>query len=145
MAGKSRVKFRYNAVKLSLKNATDETLAKVAMQINAQTKVNIQLNGQIDTGFMLNSVYSITPGNNTFGSAWQTGEYLSRKSGEQEPRTLVRQASLPAGAKAATCVGAEYAIYQEEKHPFLFRAGQQVARQVKGATIKKIFLENLHD
>jgi hypothetical protein len=106
-------------VKALAKAATNAAIAALAFQIEGQTKANIVANNQVDTGFMLNSVYSVTPGGSTYG---ETG------SGNAE-RTIAPEVSVNEGA--AVAVGAEYAAFQEAKKSFLIRAVETVATQAE--------------
>ena len=82
----------------------DAILTEVAIAIEAQTKINIVDNGQVDTGFMLNS------------------------AGHEPAKD----------GKAAAFVAAEYAIYQEARRSFLYKAGEQVI----GTTVDGIITKN---
>jgi hypothetical protein len=134
---KPRIKSYASAVIATIKNATDEELAKFAFQIEGQTKANIQRNGQIDTGFMLNSVYTVTKaGGNTYDATRPTGGYVSRKSGTKTKRRLAPQRNIPDKAAAIVAVGAEYAVHQEIRKPFLYPAAQQTLAGRPGVELK---------
>jgi len=137
MAVKTR--FYTESVIARIKDATAEELAAFAFQIEAQAKVNIQENRQIDTGFMLNSVYTVSQAGSSYGSANKTGAYNNR-AGSKVKRKIAPERSLPKKAAAIVAVGADYAIYQEEKKSFLYRAAQtassEMAKDVK-LNIKK--------
>jgi hypothetical protein len=126
------VKIFIDYVLAEVNNVSDEYLFAVALQIEAQTKVNIQKNGQIDTGFMLNSTYALSRKSDTFANANPSGSYKN-SNGETVKRAIVPPPPLPEKARAAVAVGAEYAIYQEEKKPFLFPAAETVARDQGGS------------
>jgi len=143
MANGGKVTMYTDHVLLKVAAVSDKALEAVALQIEAQTKVNIQRNGQIDTGFMLNSTYTVTSQGSSFGNTNPSGSYANR-NGESVPRKIVPQQTLPANAKAACVVGAEYAIYQELKNPFLYPAAVDVASQVKG-TVDKVFKAALQE
>lgn len=131
-------------VRVKVDGATHQFLAAIALQIEAQTKVNIQRNGQIDTGFMLNSTYTVSKQTNTHSHAFQSGAYASRKSNSIVQRQLAPKVELPSNARAACVVGALYAIFQELKKPFLYPAAGTVAGQV-GGQAEKVFREFLQD
>ncbi len=107
-----------------LKKSTEEgkkIVDKIALQIEGRTKVMIVSNGQIDTGFMLNSVYSIlSSGRSSYIHTWSTGMY-GGQSRSKEP-----QRSLGPRAVAAVGVSASYALWQELKKSFLFAAAQSM-------------------
>lgn len=136
MVGKPRVKSYRPQVLMVVKDATDEELLALAFQIEAQAKVNIQGNGQIDTGFMLNSVYAAgKDGASTYQTTRPTGNYKSRKSGQSESRKRAPARKVPEKASAIVAVGAEYAIHQETRKSFLYQAMQSVADGRPGASV----------
>ncbi|HLA87367.1 MAG TPA: hypothetical protein VJL10_05070 [Anaerolineales bacterium] len=138
-------KFHLDHVLVRMAKASEPMAAMIATQIQARAKVNIQRNGQIDTGFMLNSTYTVTKKASTFGQANQSGDYTDKR-GQKVGRKLVRQAQLPSEALAATAVGAEYAIWQEERKPFLYPACVEAAKDSGlKADAQKVFVENLRD
>ena len=95
---------------------------KYALQIEGQTKIFIVANGQIDTGFMLNSVYSIlSSGASSYLLTWPSGSYGGQS------RTKAPRGSLQGKAIAAVGVAASYALWQELKKSFLFAALESVA------------------
>lgn len=112
---------------LSARNAIlDET----AFAIEDQTKRNIVGNEQVDTGFMLNSVGTVTSQGSTFDQA-KSAATARNPNGNMgaEPRV--------SKGNAAVFVGAEYAIYQEIERSFLFNAGQQVIGSQVNGIIKR--------
>lgn len=84
--------------------ALDAIMTEIAIAIEAETKRNIVDNGQVDTGFMLNS----------------TGHEPAKNG------------------RASTFVAAEYAIFQEARRSFLYKAGEQVI----GTTVDGIITKN---
>jgi len=125
------------AVIATIKNATQDELAKFAFQIETQTKANIQKNNQIDTGFMLNSVYTVAEaGGNTYAATRPTADYTSRKSGAKAKRKRAPQRTVPGKASAIVAVGAEYAVHQETKKPFLYPAAEQALAGQAGVELK---------
>jgi hypothetical protein len=137
------VKLYLDRVKIKIKDATDEALAAWAFQLEGQTKVNIAGNDQVDTGFMMNSVYTITRKAGTYAAAKKTGRYKN-KAGDMVERQLAPEQRLPGDAAAGVVVGANYAIYQEVRDSFLFKAAEKIARQA-GGTLEAKFREALHD
>ena len=143
MAKGGDVKLFLDHVLVKVAAVSDKALEALALQIEAETKVNIQKNGQIDTGFMLNGTYVVTKNGSTFNNANQSGSYANRE-GKTVKRQIVPQQTLPGNAAAAVSVGAQYAIWQEEKKPFLYPAAERVASQAKG-TVERVFREGLND
>ena len=55
----ARVEWFGDDVQLKLEGATDEMIKAAAFMVEGQAKVNITTNGQVDTGFMRASVYTM--------------------------------------------------------------------------------------
>ena len=110
--------------------AKSAIIDEIAFQIEAETKRNIIENNQVDTGFMLNSVYTITSGGSTFSQARS-----SAKAQNPKAAGMGAEATAPEGG-AVVAVGAEYAIHQETRRAFLYPAGESVARQAAGIITK---------
>ena len=102
-----------------VEDATQEALAAVALQIEGLTKRNIIGNNQVDTGFMVNSVYAITEDGSvdTYSGAKSSAGGRRSRSG----RLMHEKAQVDGdgGPYSAVAVGARYAVYQEKKKPFL--------------------------
>ena len=141
---KAEVHLKLDHVNMVVEKATDEALAALALQIAGQTTTNIANNNQIDTGFMMNSVYAITRHSSTYKDADPTGEYRSRKTGQHVGRKLAPEQRLPSDAAAGVIVGANYAIYQETQDSFLFKAAEQVARDADGIC-EPVYRNEVHD
>lgn len=130
MAAKTR--FYTESVIAKIKDATQEELSAFAFQLEGLAKVAVQENRQIDTGFMLNSIYTVTKsGSSSYGKASRTGEYTGRDGGKVK-RKIAPERKVPEKAAAIVAVGASYAIYQEEKKSFLYRAAKTAASQKSG-------------
>lgn len=124
----SRMVWREKEVRLQLEEASEAMIRKAAFLVEQQAKVNIQQNGQIDTGFLVNSVYVNTPGQSTYGDAAAAAGAQDGQKGMSGER--------PAPADGAVvAVGAEYAIYQEERLPFLYPALESVAGRMAGEIV----------
>lgn len=134
----AKVTFRTEEIHLQMVGLSDEMLKALAFQIEGQAKVNIQANGQIDTGYMLNSTYVVLEGGSTYDAAKSAAE------GQNPTGNMAPEVSLGegAGASAAVVVGAEYAIFQEERQSFLYAAAVEVG-QHSGATIERVAKEEL--
>jgi hypothetical protein len=131
-------------VKLAIKNATAEALAATAKQIEAEAKVYIfNINQQVDTGFMGNSVYSVSQSYNSYGQTRKSGAYANQQ-GQSVKRVIEPERNLTSDAGAAVVVGAEYAAQQEIKKSFLYAAAEKVAPMVEG-TLDGVFKQFVHD
>lgn len=134
MAKQAKVDMHLDHVMLRVEDATDEVLHAVALQVEGTSKRNVVQNDQIDTGFMLNSIYSASNEGSTFGDTWAG-----------PPGKKARRASLPRLFSAALVhVSAVYAIFQEMMEPFLRPAADEVAGQVKGIA-ESVYRVALHD
>jgi len=142
---KAKVKLHLDHVMLRVEGATDEVLHAVALQVEGTAKRNIVSNDQVDTGFMLNSIYTESEVGSTFGQAWRPGTYPSRRTGDMKEMDAAPKARLPRLFSAALVhVAAVYAIYQEMMEPFLRPAAQEVAGYSKGIA-ESVYRRALHD
>ena len=148
-SGDAEVRLYLEHIKVVIAHASDKAMLALAHQIEAQTKANIvdmpsgDHVGLVDTGFLLNSVYAIGNGESGYGATQSSGEYVNR-AGETVRRERAPEERLPRDAQAAVVVGANYAIYQEVKHSFLFKAAEQVAQHA-GGTAERVYREEVHD
>lgn len=112
----ANVKWYGDNVLAQVKVASQKMADEAALLIEGQAKANIVNNGQVDTGFMLNSTYSVTSGANSHSAG----------SHPERPDRKAAPAQTP-GAGAVVGVAAEYALWQELEQSFLFRAAEDVA------------------
>lgn len=134
----TKVDWYQDKVKLLIDRKAGQTLTNVAFRIEERTKVNINEapgasgQGLIDTGFLLNSTYVVTPQVNTYDQANPSGVYKNR-AGEEVERTLAPRRKLKPGEfNVLVAVGADYAIYQEIRHAFFFKAIEDTAAEFDG-------------
>lgn len=125
-------------VRVRVKEATEEGLLAVAFQIEGVTKRNIVTNDQIDTGFMLNTVYVESQKASTFDQTWDN------RPGAVEDMKAPKPPVGGRYAEVAVVVGAIYAIFQEMLDPFLRPAANEVA-QSAGAIAEPVFRRNIRD
>lgn len=136
----SNVNWYENDVRVEVERSTRQALLAIAFQIEAQAKVNITDNAQVDTGFLRNSIYVTGLGESSYGEANQSGQYTSPKTGENVDRTLSPE--LTADRESVSIVaGANYAIYQEMANSYLFRALEQVVGPMAEASIVEVVRE----
>jgi hypothetical protein len=128
------VKWNGRQLKLRVAAAQELMVDKAAFMVEAECKMNIQANQQIDVGFMLNSVYAITPRRNAYAGAWKSGRYFSARQGQMARRDLAGPQNPPREG-AVVAVGAIYALYQELKMPFLYPALVKVAASMGGQVV----------
>lgn len=105
----------------------DRALTACALQIEAQAKVNITDNGQIDTGFLRSSGYTIAPGENNFNRVDPAGMYTSPATGTSVRRDRAPSPVQPARGEAVVGFAADYAAHQETVNSYLYRAAENVA------------------
>ena len=122
---------------LKLDNITRRGLEAVAARIDALTKLNIVANDQVDTGFMVNSVYFVSRDQSTYLD--DSGVQVNREGNFVE-RQMAPEAPLPTEYTALVCVGANYAIFQELDNAFLYPALVQAAGEA-GGIIEKVAKE----
>lgn len=121
MAKNGQVDWYGQDVILAIETATRRGLEALAAVIDGQTKINIVANDQVDTGFMVNSVYYASEATSTYNTADPSGNYPNKR-GDLVQREMAPEAKLIDEALALVCVGANYAIYQEMATPFLYPA-----------------------
>lgn len=81
----------------ALKQASSQIVRKTAFDLQAQIQANIRANDQIDTGFMVNSVYVVTSDSSTYSGGAQALPEVGKPGDD---------------TTAYTAVAARYAIYQ---------------------------------
>lgn len=144
-----RTNFNWGHLEAKLDETIKAIAAAAALQIEGQTKLNINQQesaghqGLIDTGFYVNSVYSVTEEEDSYGHTNPSGQYRNRE-GEMVTREIAPKTGLPNDALAAVAIGASYAIYLENKHQVLYRAAETVAKQA-GKIIEPVAKEHFKD
>jgi hypothetical protein len=113
------LQWRGREIKSQADRARKMIAAKSAFDIEAGTKANITRNNQVDTGFMRNSVYTVTAAGDTGGT--KSGRYTSSKTGKVVKRETARPKS-PRDSDAVVGVGALYAVWVERWRAFLMPA-----------------------
>lgn len=87
----------FAALAQALGQSSSQIVRKTAFDLQAQIQANIRANDQIDTGFMVNSVYVVTSDNSTYGGG---------------KNALPEVGKPPDKYTAYTAIAAYYAIYQ---------------------------------
>lgn len=111
MAANAKVNWYGNDVLLLVEGASDEIISKLAFLVEGEAKAA----APVDTGFMRNAIYAITPEGS--GSASSQGDRVAAPApavGEHE---------------AAVHGAAEYTVYQEMRVGFMYQALEKAARQ----------------
>lgn len=100
-----------------------QMLSSAGLLIEGQAKVNITNNGQVDTGFMRNSVYSVSPKGDSYSNVSPIAD-----------KTAFGVTRPPSGG-AVVSVAAEYGLFQEMRMPFLYPAVETVAATMSGQIV----------
>ncbi len=120
MPANGKVKWYGDEMMLTALGASDEMLAEFAFNTEGVAKTG----APVDTGFMRNAIYSITPQGNTRQSAAASSQASADRPLAPAPRVGPHE--------AATHAAAEYTIYQEERHGFIYAALQDTASKSNG-------------
>jgi len=138
------VRMYLDHVKVVVEEATEEALKQLAFRIVERTQLKIRENDQIDTGFMVNSVYPTwKEGSGYETAAIEADSHNVRKTGEVVGGIrMAPEESLPEDATAGVVVGANYAVFQEAANPFLYPAAEAAAGEF-GGLAEKIYQEEL--
>lgn len=114
-----------NDVLIAIDRATDEILSELAFFVEGEAKTRMT----VDTGFMRNATYAITP----LASRRIKAEAEARAAADRE---MAPEPQLESG-QAAVHAAAEYTLYQELAQPALYPALEK-ARGVAGGTIQEV-------
>lgn len=129
----ANVKINWNGeqVRVEAGKMSESELKKLAFQIEGHAKQNIVLADQVDTGFLLNSSYVVVGTEvDTYFRARRSGTYHSTRSGSTVDRELAPREHPIGRAKGLVAFGAIYAIWQELRRSFLYKAAEQVAAEM---------------
>lgn len=94
----------FGKVAKALHPASVQIVKKTAFDAEANIKANIRQNGQVDSGFMLNSVYTVTSDGSTY---------------QGRADALPEVPPVPNDLTAYVAVAARYAVYQNYGTRFL--------------------------
>lgn len=120
MAQTSQVNWYEDDVLLVVDEATDELVSRIAFQVEGEAKPN----APVDTGFMRNAIYAITPLGNRRAAAVAEARAVGDGVLAGQPALEEREAAVHGAA--------EYTIFQELRVGFLYGALERVAGQVGG-------------
>lgn len=126
----SSVKWDETKLQGVLKVKTEAMLGNAAKLIEGKTKEGINQLDLIDTGFMINSVYSATEKRSGYSKTYDTGRYEDRE-GNMVPRERSEEI-VPAEGEAVVHVAAEYFIDWELRYSILYGALVATANELKG-------------
>lgn len=125
---KMKLDWRGNELNLAVENATAKGLYAIALAIEEEAKGNVQANGQVDTGFLLNSIYANGEGGSP--APWVNGEFFGKESKRNHVKWAEDIVPPSQRLEALVHASAEYALYQEVDRPFLYPAVDTVRPQV---------------
>jgi hypothetical protein len=145
MTNTPTVKIYLDHLETVVKDCTEELVKRLALRTEERAKLNIRSNGQIDTGFMVNSIYTIFANGvsgYSISKALAESETKSRKTGKEVDHSddMAPEEILSDDVAAAVVVGANYAIYNEARNPFLYPAAAEASREL-GQEAVQIFKE----
>lgn len=112
--------------------ATDETLTAQAFVAEGEIKVGIVFAPALDTGFMLNTVYTIPVEGPVKDKGQSSGMFKSKATGEMVERKRVDAVPRMPPHTAGVHAAAEYTIYQEMKHHFMYKGLQKAVKSAGG-------------
>ncbi len=130
--------WRANEVTLLIKGVTSEALQETAERVRQQAQANVGENDQIDTGMMQAAIYAAGQLASNYGEARRAAtaraDRPGRKSGRiGDPARIGPEIAPPAdGMSAIVCAAADYSIYPETEQSYLYKALEQVGRDVGG-------------
>jgi len=117
--------------------ACDELLTALAFVAEGEVKVGITFAPAVDTGFMRNAVYTIPAGGPVKDKGTLSGTFKSKATGEMVERKRVEAVPRLPPHTAGVHAAAEYTIYQEMKHHFMYK-GLQKAVKSAGGVLKAV-------
>ena len=126
----ANVKWDETKLQGELKVKTEAMLNKAAKRIETRTKEGINELNLIDTGFMINSVYSATEKRSGYSRTYDTGRYEDR-----EENMVHRERSeeiVPNEGEAIVHVAAEYFMDWELRYSILYNALVAAASEFGG-------------
>ena len=144
---RAKTKLDLDKIRATVGEASEEVLKQFAFRVIERAQANIRQNDQIDTGFMVNSLYAIWGDGSDYDAVKAAADPLKtgHKSGrEVNEERMAQEASLKTGAQAAVVVGANYAIYQEARNEFLWPAAEATAGEFDGQA-EKVYKKEVHD
>jgi hypothetical protein len=110
---------------------TADILEAVGEGVAVQTMENIRAKGLIDTRFMENSTYYVTPKESTYETLLPDALYKSSKTGQMVRRTKAPKVMPTEPGEVIVGNAAPYFIFLEIKHGLMFKAFQEVADEVE--------------
>lgn len=116
------VKWYEAQVRRTIGTRVDNMLDNIAFGVLAAAKQNIEADDLIDTGFLLNSGYAITPKRDTHGDVITSARLPSSRTGKTVYRFAVIQPPTRRRGSAIVGFAADYAIYPELQRSYLYRA-----------------------
>lgn len=112
-----------------MEELTEEILAAVAEGVAVQTMENIRGRGLMDTRFMENMTYHVTPKESTYETLLPDGKYRSQKTGYMVKRTKAPKQE-PKKGESLVANAAPYFIFWEMKYGLMWNAFKEVADEV---------------
>lgn len=103
-------------IRKGYESAVQQAMRETVLQIEQDAKLNVVDNDSVDTGALLNSIYSTTPDKSGYGNAEASASMAAAMPGAHsgKPHEFTMMPEVPVGPmEAAVAVGAEYGVYVE--------------------------------
>jgi len=128
---------------MTLDDITNEkAVPMLAMRVQERAQLNIRSNDQIDTGFMVNSIYTVLPDKSDYNEVRNAAEAMTRSTRDwrlvDQSDSMAPEVRLERNMSAGVVVGANYAIYQEVQNAFMAPAAEAAGAEM-GAQVAKIY------
>jgi len=137
-ANKGQVDWYADDLLLRVDHATDEFLTKLAFKGEGYAKIKVRDNKQVDTGFMINTIYAIPATGDPENTGHPSGTYRSRKEERDVQRNRVDRAPKLKPHTAGIHAAAEYAVYQEMVNSFLYHALERLQSEDAAGVIRSV-------
>jgi hypothetical protein len=132
MSGDVKVDWHTERVILVLNNSIAGVLKDAAIKVANRAAVQVSVNNQVDTGFMMNAIYAIWADGSNHDSA-------EAEAKSKADRPFADAPPLPDQDSSAVHGAAEYTVYQEMINSFMYRAFEQYVSEYGGSVEKYKF------
>lgn len=112
--------------RIVIRNASEDLLDAAVFTAEGLAKTDPNI--PVDTGFMRNAIYGI--------SSKRSGRSAARSAAKAVAERPMAPVTKIGASEAALHAAAEYSIFQEMKHSFIYRALEKTAKQFGGLVQK---------
>lgn len=140
------VEDRTYIIRQALMGGAEAGLKKAAFDIEAQAKINVRDADKVDTGALVNSIYSIAPGHSNHAAAASAAQVAAAKPGKHsgKPHDVTLLPVETVGElEGLVSVGADYGGVVEngnaftEPSPFLGPAAERVLSELDAVLVNE--------